>query len=223
MALLDEIPSDTLTEENITPDWEYTELPLKWYGGKAAWLMLQGRVQAEGGERYLVFGNFNSKAQLKSKKVRKGDIPYAEYDIDNLSLIPVGDSCKTMHGFVSETNVVPPRVSMVDSFAIYFSFNEAEIDTTMLTTLDSLVSFIKSRHIDSIKVSGFADQIGASSYNRNLSKARVWKVVEYITFYGVDPDQIEVAFYGEERSPIAANPDDKDAIRFRKVDVKVFY
>jgi len=68
---------------------------------------------------------------------------------------------------------------------VYFDFNSAALTPAAKTKLDALVKALKTSGAKEVRIVGFADQIGAASYNVKLSKHRADAVSSYLKRKGV--------------------------------------
>jgi OOP family OmpA-OmpF porin len=100
------------------------------------------------------------------------------------------DKCKELKYYVREPEAT-----------IYFAFDKAGINKEGMHKLNKLVS--KVRHSDtiiSVAVIGYADRIGTSGYNYNLSKRRANNVSDYLEDRGIETRVIDSTYMGDRES-----------------------
>jgi OOP family OmpA-OmpF porin len=85
---------------------------------------------------------------------------------------------------------------------VYFDFNSASLTPAAKTKLNALVAALKSSGAKEVRIVGFADEIGAASYNDKLSKRRAAAVSAYLKRKGVavNKGKFEVRGLGETES-----------------------
>ena len=82
---------------------------------------------------------------------------------------------------------------------VYFDYNEASIREDGKAVLSQVASAMKRDTGFSLEVEGHCDVRGSTEYNLHLGERRARSVVKYLVTQGVDPKQINVISYGEER------------------------
>ena len=71
--------------------------------------------------------------------------------------------------------------------------------------MQEVATFIKEYPLTNVTIEGHTDSMGSAEYNQKLSQRRAQKVADVlVNEYGVDPNRISVAGFGEEQ-PIADN------------------
>jgi outer membrane protein OmpA-like peptidoglycan-associated protein len=68
---------------------------------------------------------------------------------------------------------------------VYFNFNGSGLTPAAKTKLNALAKALKSKNVASVKIVGFADEIGAESYNLRLSQKRANTVAAYLRGKGI--------------------------------------
>lgn len=81
----------------------------------------------------------------------------------------------------------------------FFGFDSAKLTPEAKTKLDKIAAVIQGAgNTHTAKITGFADRVGASSYNLKLSKRRAQAVEKYLISKGVSHTQVtEVQGVGE--------------------------
>ena len=68
---------------------------------------------------------------------------------------------------------------------VYFNFNSSALTPAAKTKLKTLAASLKSKKVASVKIVGFADQIGTQNYNLRLSQKRANAVAAFLRASGV--------------------------------------
>ncbi len=68
---------------------------------------------------------------------------------------------------------------------VYFNFNSSVLTPSAKTKLNQLATALKSENVSSVKIVGFADEIGSDSYNLRLSQKRANAVAAYLRGKGI--------------------------------------
>ncbi|HJU14912.1 MAG TPA: OmpA family protein [Stellaceae bacterium] len=131
----------------------------------------------------------------------------------------------------------PADVSKSDIFSMFRRAFEArpvlphrfrlafKLDSTRLTAASApvyraLLADIKQHAAYRVDVVGYADTLGSSDYNANLSLLRAVAIRNALVRDGVDPRAVRVTFRGK-RDLLVATPDQSPEPRNRRVDVSV--
>ncbi len=84
---------------------------------------------------------------------------------------------------------------------VYFNFNSSALTPAAKTKLKALSHSLKSKKVASVKIVGYADQIGTQNYNLRLSQKRANAVAAYLRSTGVKvTGKSEVRGLGETAS-----------------------
>jgi len=68
---------------------------------------------------------------------------------------------------------------------VYFDFDSAMLTPAAKAKLDTLAGALNSNNVNSVKIVGFADKIGTTGYNVNLSQRRAAAVSSYLSSKGI--------------------------------------
>jgi OOP family OmpA-OmpF porin len=68
---------------------------------------------------------------------------------------------------------------------VYFNFNSSALTPAAKTKLNTLAAALKTSKVSSVKIVGFADEIGTPSYNLRLSQKRANAVAAYLRGKGL--------------------------------------
>lgn len=119
-----------------------------------------------------------------------------------------------------ELNRIVANYSKILEF-VYFRFNSAILTTNSHEELNSLKQFLNSNNGVVVEIAGHTDNIGAATYNKNLSHQRAQAVVNYLIQEGIDASALIAKGYGEEQ-PLASNDDEKEGRELnRRVELRV--
>lgn len=91
---------------------------------------------------------------------------------------------------------------------VYFDFNSSKPTNASLSGVDFLVKYLKNNPGKSADIIGYADEIGNSSYNTELSRKRAEAVKKVATNAGIDASRLNVIANGEDAS---VNKNSKEA------------
>ena len=102
---------------------------------------------------------------------------------------------------------------------VYFDFNSSKPTNASLSGVDFIVKYLKNNPGKSADIIGYADEIGSSSYNSELSRKRAEAVKNVATNAGIDASRLNVIANGEDTS---VNKNSKEARQIvRRVTFKV--
>lgn len=82
---------------------------------------------------------------------------------------------------------------------IYFDFDVSNVNEQFARVLDAHATFLNANADVKVLVEGHADERGTPEYNIALGERRAKAVVTYLENMGVNPDQLSVVSYGEEK------------------------
>ncbi|MDK2772487.1 MAG: OmpA family protein [Flavobacterium sp.] len=83
---------------------------------------------------------------------------------------------------------------------VYFDFNSTQPTNSSYGAINFIVNYLKSNNGKSVDVVGYADEIGDSDYNKNLSGARAEAVKAIIVKAGIDANRMVIKPQGEDNS-----------------------
>jgi len=94
---------------------------------------------------------------------------------------------------------------------VYFDFDRSEIQASEVEKLAKVLALMNDYPMIRIELTGHACSVGRLDYNLILSRNRAESAKRWLVRKGVDPDRIEVRFYGETRPaepnhPVHGNP-----------------
>lgn len=91
---------------------------------------------------------------------------------------------------------------------VYFDFNSSKPTNASLSGVDFLVKYLKNNPGKSADIIGYADEIGKTSYNTQLSRKRAEAVKKVAVNAGIDASRLNVIANGEDTS---VNKNSKEA------------
>jgi len=191
------------------------------YADRYTWKKICGMYLAEGGERFITMGNFNTDGGTPLKVINNKAGGFSYYFIDDFTIEPLNDSNMTECGAGvpitdDEEELVTtryfqdldlPELLNDEPFSFrgfYFEFDKYDILDTNYFFLDSLADLLIENPDLSLEVEGHTDDVGSKSYNEKLSKNRALAVVNYLIAEGVDKKRIKYSYFGATR-PIGTN------------------
>ncbi|HEX8013936.1 MAG TPA: OmpA family protein [Flavobacterium sp.] len=102
---------------------------------------------------------------------------------------------------------------------VYFEFNSSKPTNASLSGIDFMVKYLKNNPDKTADVVGYADEIGSSSYNIELSRKRAEAVKQVAINAGIDASRLNVIANGEDAS---VNKNSKEARQIvRRVSFQV--
>jgi outer membrane protein OmpA-like peptidoglycan-associated protein len=97
---------------------------------------------------------------------------------------------------------------------ILFGFNSSELNQGEMESLEALVENLNDKRIKSVEIVGYSDDIGAQSYNLELSEQRAKKVAVFLLTREVSVNDIHIEGKGTLMN-------DKTRAYNRRVDIKI--
>jgi len=82
---------------------------------------------------------------------------------------------------------------------IYFDYNDASIREDSKGVLDKVADVLSKDEALKIEIEGHCDVRGSTEYNLHLGERRARSVMKYLVAQGVEPKQVMIISYGEER------------------------
>jgi OOP family OmpA-OmpF porin len=215
---IDSIPSASYVSDTALSDYK-------------GWKEIRMTYTAEGGERFITFGNFHTDKKTRSLKLPKNDetsedkyIKYKEayYYIDDVCVKDITDTVSCDCDFTKpllakdsirtdslgkQTYAINQRLVLKN---IYFDTDKSILLPASNAELDKLYSFLEAHADLKIRLDGHTDNQGTDEHNLILSRARAEAVKEYLTGKGIAEERIVSEGHGRNQ-PVA--PNDTDAGR----------
>jgi len=136
-------------------------------------------------------------------------------DSDGDGVIDCEDKCPTVPGPASNDGC--PDEEELEIPAVYFDFDKSELRPEAQVELDKLVETLSNSREYNIVVGGHTCDIGASSYNMELSERRAQSVVKYLLSKGISNTYVGSSYYGEEK-PAVPNTSIENRRKNRRVE-----
>lgn len=186
------------------------------YDAQYNWEPVCGEYEAEGGEIYLLIGNFNESKETKytklkkSKDIKGSQVPMAYYYIDEVSikLMAEDEKCSCELGVEEEVERVIYRKQSnsmdeltdedkVANATIYFDHLKSSLEPDAERDIDVLAGILIDNPSYKLKIQGHStkDEVEEAKkvdFHGNLAKRRIEKVIEYFKGHGLEADRFVV-------------------------------
>jgi OOP family OmpA-OmpF porin len=83
---------------------------------------------------------------------------------------------------------------------VYFDFGKEQPNTQSVSGINFLIRYLKQNPTVSSDVIGYADEIGDSEFNKNLSRKRAENVKQILMDAGIDGSRLNIVGNGEDNS-----------------------
>ena len=121
---------------------------------------------------------------------------------------------------VAQTERVDDGIIVTMKDKILFDFNSAEIKADSRAALQKMAEVFKKYDKTDMTVTGHTDNVGAASYNLQLSERRAKSVADYLASLGVSRDRMRIMGFGFER-PVAGNDTAESRSQNRRVEIHI--
>ena len=201
----------------------------KGISGTLNWIPIQGNYLANGGEKYIIIGNFKSKMIedfVKRKRWEIFELREAYYYIDDVSLrrkITATDSLIT-----SQIPESKPALVLPDTFVtgqvleinnIQFQNGSAKLLKISHKALEELVRVLNDHPFMEIQISGHTDNQGNEVANKKLSKKRAKAVYDFLISEGAINPMTYKGFGSSQ--PVLPNDTDENKAKNRRVEMVI--
>ncbi len=213
------------------------------------WTEVCGTYEAQGGEKFITLGNFNSNEDTKSERMKKDpkvkvtQTIAAYYYIDNVSVVLLNEDescdCEVDNGgddysttiyqktFVAKEGMSP--VEKIEAQQVFFAFGKNKITQQGKTSLDLIVEELKANPSWKLQINGhnnkMEDEVGADNdYYADMDNKRIGAVMQYLMEKGISNAQLIPSQKGSESPNTESEEgDDEDLImaKSRRVTFKV--
>lgn len=196
-----------------------------------AWVEMSNTFVAEGGEEYVVIGNFLTDKQMrvlrKHQVLTEGTTNEWSYlFIDNVSITVVKskeDCSCTMES--PELVLRDPPIQLDESKTIEFKNVLFDFDQSLITgdsqkELNEVAKAMKRKSSWIIEVIGHTDIMGSAEYNVDLSRKRAEAVVDYLKQKGISADRLSIKYHGSS-TPVANNDSAEGRALNRRVEFEI--
>lgn len=96
---------------------------------------------------------------------------------------------------------------------VYFDFNSSKPTAASYDAINFITNYLKNNPSKKADVYGYADEVGNSEYNQNLSATRANYVKDVITKAGVNADRMTIKPQGEDTSVDASSAEARRLVR----------
>src|SRR5258708_1196083 len=186
-----------------------------------AWMPVVAKIQAKGGEQYLIIGNFSTNDSTASMKIESRDGrslmlgTSSYYYVDDVSVFSNEEP-------TSESEEIFDSPKLNETYIlknIHFQFNSYELLPSSFTELDVLISILKKNPNWKVQLSGHTDDQGSEEYNLSLSRNRVKSVGDYLIKNGIPVSRIQTQGFGKQKPLHQGNNEQARALN-RRVEAK---
>lgn len=193
------------------------------------WTRLSDAIQAEGGERWLTLGNFDTKGNTRialSAQAPKDATDWAYVYIDGVEVVPVEkpEDCACLVRKIAQEMQDPPepltRVTELERDTLHFAFDDDVLQPEDRTKLDRWGAMLRRNRFLRLEVHGHTDAVGPEGYNADLSARRAQSAFAYLMDQGVAPDRMRKDAHGSAQ-PAASNADAGGRARNRRVEFRL--
>jgi outer membrane protein OmpA-like peptidoglycan-associated protein len=190
------------------------------------WEQAQLKYVAQGGERYVIIGNFFSNEATRFTRLpfRYGLNPMLNdksyYFIDDVLVQRIGPDPAIDPKTIAQLN--PESIALNRSYTlkdIKFEFDSYILHPSSNDELAKVVAYLKAHPEISVRVSGHTDFVGSDDYNLSLSRNRAKSVADFFVMRGVDEHRIISYGFGKSR-PVSAEKTEEAAKINRRVELK---
>ncbi|WP_281297710.1 OmpA family protein [Flavobacterium limnophilum] len=102
---------------------------------------------------------------------------------------------------------------------VYYDFNKSTPTADSTGNIDFILTYLRNNPSANIEITGYADEIGSTSYNNTLSNARANNVKETLVKANVDASRLTIVGAGEDTS--VSKDSDSARSLVRKVTFKI--
>lgn len=171
-----------------------------------SWEQARMEYIAQGGERYVIIGNFfnNQTTRVTRLPFRYGmnamlnDKSY--YYIDDVSIQHVGREKPVDPSVVTQFNPELIAVNHIYTLKdIKFEFDSYVLHPSSNDELAKVVEYLKAHPEVRVRVSGHTDFTGTDDYNLALSRNRAKSVADFLVMRGVEEQRIVSYGFGKSR------------------------
>ena len=180
------------------------------------WNEISGEFTANGGEKYLTIGNFNSfnHSNVVDTRAENTVLSGAYYFIDDVSVVCL--DCNEEEQVI-DTISSPKKGEIVTLRNVLFDTDKSDILPQSYHDLHMLITLLKEHPSIQIELRGHTDNQGTIERNRILSEARAKAVAEYLVAHGIDRQRLRWKGFGKSK-PIDTNDTPEGRHNNRRVE-----
>lgn len=120
----------------------------------------------------------------------------------------------------SQRRPISAKAANVTVARVFFSFNSADVPVDQERTIRQQAEVLRQSENRVVRLEGFTDSIGMSEYNLMLGDRRARAVQEIMVMEGINPRQLIILSFGEER-PLESNVTEAGRAKNRRVEMKM--
>ena len=182
------------------------------------WNEISGEFTADGGERYLTIGNFNSfnHSGVVGTHAENAVLSGAYYYIDDVSVTCI--DCNTTTE--ADTVAAPKKGEVVVLRNILFDTDKSDLLPQSYNDLHNLIALLEEHPTMKIELRGHTDNQGTIERNRALSEARAKAVMDYLVQHGIDKQRLSWRAFGKTM-PIDSNATPEGRQNNRRVEYRI--
>lgn len=186
------------------------------------WQLISGDFVAEGGERYLTLGNFNS---FNRSRVVATDFPNAVlsgayYYIDDVGVVCL--DCADTVATSKAGTPAPQKGEVVTLRNVLFDTDKSDLLPQSYNDLHTLIQLMESHPTMRVELRGHTDNQGTVERNRILSEARAKAVADYLVAHGIDRSRLTWRGFGKDL-PVDSNATPEGRQNNRRVEYRVIH
>lgn len=180
------------------------------------WNEISGEFTANGGEKYLTIGNFNSfnHSNVVDTRAENTVLSGAYYFIDDVSVVCL--DCNEEEQVI-DTISSPKKGEIITLRNVLFDTDKSDILPQSYHDLHMLITLLKEHPSIQIELRGHTDNQGTIERNRILSEARAKAVAEYLVAHGIDRQRLRWKGFGKSK-PIDTNDTPEGRHNNRRVE-----
>jgi OmpA-OmpF porin, OOP family len=196
----------------------------KGISGNHNWIPIQGKYYAQGGEQYIIIGNFRTVMKDDFVRKNKWDIfetREAYYYIDDISVLRPD----TVKNAVPVNRNPPKRINsyitgqVIEIKNVQFESGNAVLTKESYKALDDFIKILNQQPYMEIQINGHTDNEGRDAANLKLSTERAKAVYDYLSNEGV-LNPIKYVGYGSSK-PLVPNNTEEHKAKNRRVEFVV--
>lgn len=191
---------------NLSPVAQIITWPTQRPGKRTATYVLDGTTSYDGDGTVVAYSWLKGKRVVGSASTTKQKLPVGRSS--SFTLVVTDDAGATVQTSVrvkpSKSKILKPIHIRLQAETL-FRFDHSDLTSRAQTLLVAIVKRLYGLGVKRIKVDGYSDSLGTSTYNKTLSKARAATVGKLLrTKLHLASSKVEERDYGESH-PVAAN------------------
>lgn len=183
------------------------------------WNEITGDFIAEGGEKYLTIGNFNSfnHSNVVSTRAENAVLSGAYYYIDDVSVVCLDCAEDTP---APDSIPVPHKGDVVTLRNVLFDTDKSELLPQSYNELHGLILLLEKHPTMKVELRGHTDNQGTLERNRILSESRAKAVLDYLVQHGIARERLTWRGFGKNQ-PVDSNDTPQGRQNNRRVEYRI--